>query len=63
MADRAVQYPWAKIYQLRQPLQINELGNVLDEIWAQHSNHRRSNRLDQPSARLVGDTEQIRSIR
>ncbi len=49
------QHPWAKIYKLRYPPQIDELGDVLDEIWAQHSNHRREYRLSGASDRLVGE--------
>ncbi|MDH4046682.1 MAG: sigma-54 dependent transcriptional regulator [Gammaproteobacteria bacterium] len=63
------QFPWARIYSLSYPVRFDELGSVLDEIWASHS-HRRSG--DQAAdadgesrLRLIGDsaeTMQIRSL-
>lgn len=57
-------YPWAKFYHLKQPTQIDQLGEVLDDIWAQHSHAaRRIRSLDEPGARLLGDTPAMREIR
>ncbi|MEM8983269.1 MAG: sigma-54 dependent transcriptional regulator [Pseudomonadota bacterium] len=63
MSEATTAHPWAKIYRLRQPLQIDELGDVLDEIWAHHSSHRRQNRIDRTSARLVGESDSMQAIR
>ncbi|MEM1261483.1 MAG: sigma-54 dependent transcriptional regulator [Pseudomonadota bacterium] len=63
MTEATTAHPWAKIYRLKQPLQIDELGDVLDEIWAQHSSHRRQNRIDRASARLVGQSPSMQAIR
>jgi sigma-54 specific flagellar transcriptional regulator A len=60
------QFPWARIYSLQYPIHIDELGVVLDEIWASHSHHRS----DEPGSaqtvtRLIGEsaaTLQIRSL-
>ena len=63
MKNLGKEYPWAKFYHLREPLQIDEIGNVLDEIWATHSQHRRERSLDIPGARLIGETDCMREIR
>jgi sigma-54 specific flagellar transcriptional regulator A len=56
------QFPWARIYSLRYPVRFDELGNVLDEIWASHSQHRFP---DQAPAggRLIGDSADTRLLR
>ena len=41
MSDK--QFPWARMYELKYPVQIDELGGVLEEIWASHSQHRAEN--------------------
>src|SRR5690606_15686199 len=33
-------FPWARLYTLRQPVQFDELGELLEEIWAAHSPRR-----------------------
>ena len=63
MNDPTQSFPWAKIYRLRSPLQIDEVGDLLDEIWAQHAHHRRRNRLDTQRARLVGASAPMQAIR
>jgi sigma-54 specific flagellar transcriptional regulator A len=35
-------FPWARLYTLRQPVQFDELGEILEEIWASHSQRRQS---------------------
>ena len=63
VTDPAASHPWAKIYRLRNPLQIDEVGDLLDEIWAQHAHHRRRNRLDTQGARLVGESQPLKTVR
>ncbi len=63
MANLEASYPWAKFYRLNGPLKIDSLGQIMDEIWAQHSHNRRERTLDDPSARLVGESAGIIQIR
>ena len=63
MSNLATDFPWAKIYEVKDPMQIDELGDVLDEIWAQHSKHRRDRSLSDPSARLVGESAPMQEVR
>ncbi|MGB5347313.1 MAG: sigma-54 dependent transcriptional regulator, partial [Woeseia sp.] len=53
---------WARVLQLENPLQIDELNAVLEEVWALHSNRR-----TEPGAglgsRLIGESADMRMIR
>lgn len=57
------EFPWAKIYRLENPLRIDELGDVLDEIWASHSHYRRERSLDSVEARLIGETAEMLAVK
>jgi sigma-54 specific flagellar transcriptional regulator A len=56
-------YPWARIYELDRPLQIDALGEVLDEIRAAHSVARRQASAASSASRLIGDSADMRMIR
>lgn len=57
------QYPWARVYSLKYPFQFDELGNILDEIWASHSHHRPDEEINTSARRLIGDSDDIKRIR
>ena len=59
MIDR--QYPWARLYELRYPVQFDELGSLLEEIWASYSQHRSDGLTD--SLRLIGDSAEMQAVR
>ena len=56
-------FPWARIYSLKFPVQFDELGNILDEIWASHSHHHPNDDVDTTTNRLIGDSGAIKRIR
>ena len=57
------QFPWARLYALRYPVQFDELGRVLDEIRAAHS-HRRHDGAETPAGeRIVGRSEAMQQVR
>jgi sigma-54 specific flagellar transcriptional regulator A len=55
------EFPWARFYDLRSPVQFDELGNVLEEIWASHSPRRQDHR-ETGHEPIIGDSPAIRSI-
>ncbi len=57
------QFPWARIYSLKYPVQFDELDNILDEIWASHSHYHPDEEIDTATPRLIGDSDQIKRIR
>ncbi|MGI9205883.1 MAG: sigma-54 interaction domain-containing protein [Woeseiaceae bacterium] len=57
------EYPWARFYNLSYPIQFDELGEVLDEIWASHSHHRDIPALESLNCRLIGDSKDMQMIR
>ena len=57
------QFPWARIYSLKYPVQFDELGNILDEIWASHSHHHPNEEVDASARRLIGDSDEIKRVR
>ncbi len=63
MSDLQATYPWAKFYRLQGPLKIDSLGQIIDEIWAQHSHNRRQRSLETPVGRLVGISPGIEELR
>ncbi len=59
------QFAWARFHELNYPIRFDELGNVLDEIWASHSHHRNETTLENGNSRLIGESVesiQIRSL-
>ena len=57
------EYPWAKLYHLKNPVQIDALNDVLDEIWANHSHHRSEHPSQSASPRLIGESVEMNQIR
>jgi sigma-54 specific flagellar transcriptional regulator A len=57
------QFPWARFYELKSPVQFDDLGSLLDEIWVSHSHHRQDRANDSKSARLIGDSVEMQNIR
>lgn len=55
------EFPWARLYALKFPVQFDELGDVLEEIWASHSQRRREDSLP-PVEHLVGESGDIKII-
>jgi sigma-54 dependent transcriptional regulator, flagellar regulatory protein len=55
--------PWARILYLRNPRQIDELGAVLDEVWAVSSMHRPDAVDAGPGTQLIGDSADMQMIR
>lgn len=56
------QFPWARFYDLKYPVQIDDLGTVLDEIWASHSHHRQDHTASDASDPIIGDSAGMRSV-
>ncbi|NOX67764.1 MAG: sigma-54-dependent Fis family transcriptional regulator [Gammaproteobacteria bacterium] len=59
------QFAWARFHELNYPIRFDELGDVLDEIWASHSHHRNETTLENGNSRLIGESVesiQIRSL-
>lgn len=59
------EFPWARFYELKLPVQFDELGEVLEDIWASHGPRRETPRSDPGAAHLIGDSkamDQIRSL-
>jgi sigma-54 specific flagellar transcriptional regulator A len=54
------QFAWARFHELHYPVRFDELGHVLDEIWAAHS-HRRHDASD--GSQLIGDSVESLQIR
>jgi sigma-54 specific flagellar transcriptional regulator A len=54
-------FPWARLYALRLPVQFDELGHLLEEIWASHSQLPHDDRMP-GGERLVGESADIRAI-
>lgn len=59
----AEEFPWARFYNLSYPIRFDELGNVLDEIWATHGPHREPAGEAYTGDGLIGDSENTRLIR
>ena len=57
------EFPWARFYALKSPVQFDELGAVLDDIWASHGRRRDESRVDSGSAHLIGDSAAMDKIR
>lgn len=57
------EYPWARFYNLSYPIQFDALGEVLDEIWASHSQHREIPALETSNCRLIGESKDMQMIR
>lgn len=56
------EFPWARFYDLRSPVQFDELGSVLEEIRASHTRHRHEHPETQHES-IIGDSAPIKSIR
>lgn len=56
------EFPWARFYALKSPVQFDELGNVLEEIWASHSPRRRDDGQGTGDEPIIGESPAIRSI-
>jgi sigma-54 dependent transcriptional regulator, flagellar regulatory protein len=56
------EFPWARFYDLSSPVQFDELGNVLEEIWASHSPRRPSGDQPESDQPIIGESPAIRAI-
>jgi sigma-54 dependent transcriptional regulator, flagellar regulatory protein len=56
-------FPWARFYELKHPVQFDDLGTLLDEIWVSHSHHREDRSADDNNDRLIGDSAEMHNIR
>ena len=56
-------FPWARLYELQQPIQFDELGSLLEEIWAAHSQHRAPSSEQTAAPRLIGDSADMQLVR
>jgi len=63
MTPREEEFPWARIYSLHQPVRFDELGTILDEVWAAHSHHRQIHNKDPESGRFVGTSDEMCHVR
>ena len=57
------QFPWARFHQLKYPVQFDDLGSLLDEIWVSHSQHRQDRAPEGLGCRLIGDSVEMQNIR
>ena len=58
------QFPWARIHELKYPVQFDDLGSLLDEIWVSHSHHKKDRVAnDTECRRLIGESVEMRQIR
>lgn len=57
------QFAWARFHELHYPIRFDELGHVLDEIWASHSNHRNETVDGGGNSRLIGESIESLQIR
>lgn len=56
------EFPWARFYALQYPVRFDELGHVLEEISAAHSQRRHDGRQPATGERIVGESEAVREI-
>jgi sigma-54 specific flagellar transcriptional regulator A len=54
---------WARLYRLSWPVRLDELAEILDEVWAAHSQRRVERSLDVEHPELIGDSANTREIR
>ena len=57
------QFPWARFYELKYPVQFDDLGSLLDEIWVSHSQHKQERPAGGQKNRLIGDSVEMQNIR
>lgn len=63
MNVREQQFPWARFYDLKVPVQFDDLGSLLDEIWVSHSQLKHDRPVEDRNRRLIGDSVEMRQIR
>jgi sigma-54 specific flagellar transcriptional regulator A len=56
------EFPWARFYALKCPIQFDELGNLLEEIWSSHSPCRHDDSQRTGDEPIIGESSAIRSI-
>jgi len=56
-------FPWARFYNLGYPVQFDELGDVLEEIWASHSPRRNEGSVNSSTTCMVGKSADIEATR
>ena len=57
------QFPWARFYHLKYPVRFDELGRLLEEIWASHSPRHIGIEAGTARGGLIGDSVQTLGIR
>ena len=61
------EFPWARFYSLRSPVQFDDLGDVLEEIWASHSPRRRDDgrgsAAQSGGEAIIGESSAMQSVR
>ncbi len=61
--QRTEQFSWARFHELHYPVRFDELGHVLDEIWASTGQHRNDAPDNSNNCRLVGESAASLAIR
>ncbi len=56
-------YPWARVLTLANPMQIDELNAVLEEVWALQGSHRPEALDAGARTRLIGDSADMQAVR
>ncbi len=59
----AEHFRWARFHELHYPVRFDELGHVLDEIWASTGQHRNESEGKSNACRMVGDSPESLLIR
>jgi len=56
-------FAWARFHQLQYPVRFDQLGHVLDEIWAAHSHHRNDSPGRGSENQLIGESAESLQVR
>ena len=62
MTPDGQRFPWARFYDLSYPIRFDELGGVLEEIWATHRPHCGRRNATDEGATLIGNSADTRMI-
>ena len=57
------QFPWARFYELHSPVQLDELGSVLEDVWASFGRRSDCPPAQSAKVRLIGDSVAMENIR
>ena len=57
------QFPWARLYELRSPVQLDELDAVLEDVWSNYGKRSDKATSENTGARLIGDSRAMAAVR